>query len=77
MADNRRTYDPRKAKTLDEAAKNPDGSYNGARALSWMSEVLNPGKGIPAEEIRNMMAKAIEKKKAEDTPKGPTQCHTP
>ena len=75
MTDNCETGDPRQAKTLDEAAKNPDGTYNGSRALSWLSEVMNPDKGIPAEEIRNMMAEAVKKKKA--TQKGPTQCHTP
>ncbi|PGH58030.1 hypothetical protein CRT60_08715 [Azospirillum palustre] len=37
--------DPRGGKTLGEAAMNPDGTFNGARALSWLSEALNPGKG--------------------------------
>lgn len=43
--------DPRKAETLDEACRNPDGTYNGARLLSWLSEVLCPGKGVPADEV--------------------------
>ena len=33
------TTDPRKAETLDEAARNPDGTYDGARVLSWLSDV--------------------------------------
>lgn len=43
--------DPRKAKTLGEAAMNPDGTYNGLRALSWLSDVLTGGKGLPVEEV--------------------------
>lgn len=58
--------DPRKAKTLGEAALNPDGSYNGLRALSWLSEVLRPGKGIPVEEV----AEIAEKVKAERANRG-------
>lgn len=51
--------DPRKADTLDEAARNPDGTYNGARALSWLSDVLlGVGKGIPEDEIKQMFADA-------------------
>lgn len=43
--------DPRKAKTLGDAALNPDGTYNGLRALSWLSEAINPGKGFSVEEV--------------------------
>lgn len=46
------TSDPRKAKTLGEAAENPDGTWSGARALAWLSEVLNPGKGASEAEVR-------------------------
>lgn len=46
--------DPRTAATLDEASLNPDGTYNGARALSWLSDVLTGGKGISADEIKAM-----------------------
>lgn len=52
--------DPRKAQTLGEAAQNPDGTYNAIRALSWLSEVLNPGKGLPEDEV----AKIAEEVKA-------------
>lgn len=31
--------DPRKAESLEAAAKNPDGTFNGAGALAWLSEV--------------------------------------
>lgn len=55
----------RKAKTLDDAAINPDGTYNGANALSWLSDVLTGGKGIPADEIKAMFegekARRLEK----------------
>lgn len=44
------TTDPRKAETLGEAAQNPDGTWNGARALSWLSEAMNPGKGASQAE---------------------------
>lgn len=46
--------DPRKAETLDEAARNPDGTYNGYRAMSWLSEALHPGAGIAEDEVRRM-----------------------
>lgn len=52
--------DPRKAETLDDAAKNPDGTYNGARALSWMSEALHPGAGISEDEVRRIAEKVQE-----------------
>ena len=54
--------DPRKAKTLGEAAQNPDGSYNGLKALAWLSECMNPGKGISVEEIKKMWEEAKAKK---------------
>jgi hypothetical protein len=46
------TSDPRDAETLDEASRNPDGTYNGARAISWLSNVLTGGKGMSEEEVR-------------------------
>lgn len=46
--------DPRKAKTLGEAAQNPDGTFNGARALSWLSEALNPGRGASEAEVQQI-----------------------
>ena len=54
--------DPRKAETLDEACTNGDGTYNGYRLLSWLSEALNPGKGFPEEEVRKMVEEAKAKK---------------
>lgn len=54
--------DPRKAATVREASLNPDGTtYNGAKALSWLSEALNPGKGLPEEEIAAMFEEAKRK----------------
>ncbi len=44
--------DPRKAKTLGEAAENADGTWNGARAIAWLSEVMNPGRGVSEAEVR-------------------------
>jgi hypothetical protein len=46
--------DPRKASTLGEAAMNPDGSYNALKALSWLSEVMRPGKGLPVSEVEKI-----------------------
>jgi hypothetical protein len=54
--------DPRKANTLDEAARNPDGTYNGARVLSWLSDVLTGGKGMTEDEVRAMFADAKAKR---------------
>ncbi|PMX29244.1 MULTISPECIES: hypothetical protein [unclassified Pseudomonas] len=53
--------DPRDAKDLDEASRNPDGTYNGLRALSWLSRALTGGKGIPLEEVEQIAAEAKAK----------------
>ena len=50
--------DPREADTLDHAARNPDGTYNGLRAMSWLSEVLRPGHGFSVEQIEEIAAEA-------------------
>lgn len=50
-------FDPRKAKTLDEASKNDDGTYSGVNALSWLSEVISPGRGISREEVKTLWNK--------------------
>lgn len=55
--------DPRKAKTLGEAAMNPDGTYNAIKALSWLSEALRPGNGLPEDEVRKIADEAIAKRK--------------
>jgi len=62
--------DPRKAKTLDEACKNPDGTFNAIRLMSWMSEIFAPGRGIPEEEVRAMAQEAINRRKARKEPNG-------
>jgi hypothetical protein len=62
--------DPRTADTLDEAARNPDGTYNGARALSWLSDVLTGGKGVSEDEVRTMFADAKAKRAGGCTAKG-------
>lgn len=54
--------DPRDAKTLDEAARNPNGTYNGAKALSWLSEVLTPGKGLSEGEVADIWKEAKAKR---------------
>lgn len=55
--------DPRNAKTLEEASANGDGTYNALRALSWLSEVLRPGKGLPVEEV-GKIAEQVKAKRA-------------
>ena len=55
--------DPRRAATLGEAARNANGTYDGAKALAWLTEALNPGHGIPAEEVRQQFDALIEKKR--------------
>jgi hypothetical protein len=49
--------DPRKARTLGEAAQNPDGTWNALRALSWLSEAVAPGRGVPLEEVTEIAEK--------------------
>ena len=55
--------DPRKAASLEEAAKNPDGTFDGARALSWLSEALNPGRGVPVEDVDDLWKEAVERRR--------------
>jgi hypothetical protein len=58
--------DPRKVRTLGEAALNPDGkTYNGACAMSWLSEALSPGNGISPEEVQKIWDEAVARKKAQ------------
>jgi len=56
--------DSRKAETLDEACKNPDGTYNGYRLLSFLTEATNRGKRMTEEEIKEMATEIIQSKKA-------------
>lgn len=58
--------DPRKAKTLGEAAQNPDGSWNALKALSWLSEALHPGKGVSLEEVAEIADRVIKAKEKKD-----------
>ena len=55
--------DCRGAKTLAEAAQNADGTWNGAKALSWLSEALSPGQRIPEAEVTQMFEDTIERKR--------------
>lgn len=59
--------DPRKAKTLDEASANGDGTFNGIKALSWLSEVLNPGKGLSEDEVRKIADEVKARRKGTTT----------
>jgi hypothetical protein len=52
------TADPRNARTLEEAARNPDGTYNAIKALSWLSDVLSPGRGLPEGEVEKIAEEA-------------------
>jgi hypothetical protein len=56
--------DLRKAITLDEACSNGDGTYNGARALSWLSDVLSGGKGVPVADVERTWLDAKRKANA-------------
>lgn len=48
--------DPRLAKSLEEACSNGDGTYNGARMLSWLSEAVNPGHGVSLAVVEATVA---------------------
>lgn len=54
--------DPRKMKTLGEASSNENGTYNGFRALSWLSEALSPGKGLSVEEVKQIVQEVKSKR---------------
>jgi tRNA U34 2-thiouridine synthase MnmA/TrmU len=53
----------RKAQSLEQASRNPDGSYNGARALAWLSGVLFPGNGLSEEDVRQI-AKEVQEQRS-------------
>ena len=55
--------DPRNANSLNEAALNPGGTYNGVKALSWLSAVLHPGKGLSEAEV-TVLAEEAKKRAA-------------
>lgn len=55
--------DPRKAKTLGEACANGDGTYNGIKLMAWLSEAVNPGKGISEQEVRKIADGVMAKRK--------------
>ena len=56
--------DPRKAKSLEDAALNPDGTFNGIRALSWLSAALSGGNGISEDEVRQIAEEVKAKQQA-------------
>ena len=56
------TSDPRNASTLGEAAMNPDGTYNAIKALSWLSDALNPGRGLPESDVPKIAADVMSKR---------------
>lgn len=60
--------DPRQAKTLGEAALNPDGTFNGARALSWLSHALTGGRGLSDEDVRRLFEDVKAKRAAKSPP---------
>ncbi|MCP1616963.1 hypothetical protein FBY21_1562 [Pseudomonas sp. SLBN-26] len=48
---------------MGQAALNADGkTYNGYRLLSWLSEVLHPGKGLSEAEVREIDAEVRAKR---------------
>lgn len=54
--------DPRKAKSIEDACANGDGTFNGYRLLSYLSEAMHPGKGFSVEEIEEIARKGKAKK---------------
>lgn len=51
--------DPRQAATLDEPARNPDGSYSGTPALSWLFLfTLLMATGLTHGEVMQILRKA-------------------
>lgn len=54
--------DPRLAKTLGEACANLNGTYNGIRLLSWLDEVLRPGRGLSVEEVQKIADEVLAKR---------------
>lgn len=49
------------AHTLEEAAGNGDGTYDGAKALAWLSQVLAGDRGLTEAEIREAFDVARER----------------
>ncbi len=53
--------DPRKAETLDEACANGDGTFNGYKLMSWLSEAVSPSRGISEDEVKKIWAEVQAK----------------
>lgn len=49
--------------TLEDVCSNGDGTYNGAKALAWLSEVLHPGSGLSEAEVLAIWDDAKKKAK--------------
>ena len=54
--------DPRNAKTLGEAAQNPDGTYNLAKAMSWLSSVMSPNASLSEDDVKKIIDEVKAKK---------------
>lgn len=60
---------PRKAKTLGDAALNPDGkTYDLFKAMSWASAAVTGGKGMSEEEVRRLYEE-VKARNGKPTPK--------
>lgn len=53
--------DPRNTETLDEACANGDGTFNGYKLMSWLSEAVAPGRGISEDEVKKIWAEVQAK----------------
>ncbi|MEX2126957.1 MAG: hypothetical protein WD871_01770 [Xanthobacteraceae bacterium] len=58
--------DARKAKTLGQASANGDGTFNGARAIAWLSEAMHPGAGLSEAEVLRLWDEQQKKTRAQD-----------
>lgn len=47
--------------TLDEASRNPDGTYNGIKVLKWLADVLTPKHGLTEEDIEQIRYRVLKK----------------
>lgn len=56
--------DPRNARTLGEAGRNPDGTYNLAKTMSWLTAAMSRGgKGLSQAEVQEIIDREIAKRR--------------
>jgi hypothetical protein len=55
----------KEADALLDECRNADGTYNGVKLVSRLSEILHPGHGLSEEEVQRIWDAHVEKLRAQ------------